>query len=108
MGFRWIISGHAPWSDTFMNRCYISHGLLYLLGVIFFRKSLLALSAAVIVASIFMFTAHLTGIDPQITNLVPVLKSYWLTIHVSDFNSILWILWSWCYFRIYDINYVYF
>ena len=30
-----------------------------------------------------MFTAHLTGIDPQITNLVPVLKSYWLTIHVS-------------------------
>jgi ABC-type transport system involved in cytochrome c biogenesis permease subunit len=34
-------------------------------------------------AGIFMFTAHLTGIDPQITNLVPVLKSYWLTIHVS-------------------------
>jgi ABC-type transport system involved in cytochrome c biogenesis permease subunit len=30
-----------------------------------------------------MFTAHLSGIDPQITNLVPVLKSYWLTIHVS-------------------------
>jgi ABC-type transport system involved in cytochrome c biogenesis permease subunit len=34
-------------------------------------------------AGIFMFTAHLSGIDPQITNLVPVLKSYWLTIHVS-------------------------
>ena len=30
-----------------------------------------------------MFTAHLTDVDPQITNLVPVLKSYWLTIHVS-------------------------
>jgi ABC-type transport system involved in cytochrome c biogenesis permease subunit len=30
-----------------------------------------------------MFTAHLSHIDPQITNLVPVLKSYWLTIHVS-------------------------
>jgi ABC-type transport system involved in cytochrome c biogenesis permease subunit len=34
-------------------------------------------------AGVFMFTAHLTGVDPQITNLVPVLKSYWLTIHVS-------------------------
>jgi len=34
-------------------------------------------------AGVFMFTAHLSGIDPQITNLVPVLKSYWLTIHVS-------------------------
>ena len=30
-----------------------------------------------------MFTAHLTDVDPQITTLVPVLKSYWLTIHVS-------------------------
>jgi ABC-type transport system involved in cytochrome c biogenesis permease subunit len=52
-------------------------------GVIFFRKSLMALSATVVMAGVFMFTAHLTGIDPQITNLVPVLKSYWLTIHVS-------------------------
>jgi cytochrome c-type biogenesis protein CcsB len=82
MGFRWIISGHAPWSDTYESLLYISWSAVFA-GVIFFRKSLLALSAAVIVASIFMFTAHLTGIDPQITNLVPVLKSYWLTIHVS-------------------------
>ena len=82
MGFRWIISGHAPWSDTYESLLYISWSAVFA-GVIFFRKSLLALSAAVIVAAIFMFTAHLTGIDPQITNLVPVLKSYWLTIHVS-------------------------
>ena len=82
MGFRWMISGHAPWSDTYESLLYISWSAVFA-GVIFFRKSLLALSAAVIVAGIFMFTAHLTGIDPQITNLVPVLKSYWLTIHVS-------------------------
>ncbi|QKF67057.1 cytochrome c biogenesis protein [Arcobacter venerupis] len=82
MGFRWFISGHAPWSDTYESLLYISWSAVFA-GVIFFRKSLLALSAAVIVAAIFMFTAHLTGIDPQITNLVPVLKSYWLTIHVS-------------------------
>ncbi|MGA1939234.1 cytochrome c biogenesis protein CcsA [Arcobacter sp. YIC-310] len=82
MGFRWIISGHAPWSDTYESLLYISWSAVFA-GVVFFRKSLLALSAAVIVAGIFMFTAHLTGIDPQITNLVPVLKSYWLTIHVS-------------------------
>ncbi|MAD41578.1 MAG: cytochrome C biogenesis protein [Arcobacter sp.] len=82
MGFRWIISGHAPWSDTYETLLYISWSAVFA-GIMFFRKSLLALSAAVIVAGIFMFTAHLTGIDPQITNLVPVLKSYWLTIHVS-------------------------
>ncbi len=66
-----------------MNHFFISLGQQYLSGVVFFRRSLLALSASVIVAAIFMFTAHLTNIDPQITNLVPVLKSYWLTIHVS-------------------------
>lgn len=82
MGFRWFISGHAPWSDTYESLLYISWSAVFA-GVIFFRKSLLALSASVIMAGIFMFTAHLTGIDPQITNLVPVLKSYWLTIHVS-------------------------
>jgi cytochrome c-type biogenesis protein CcsB len=27
--------------------------------------------------------AHLSFMDPEITNLVPVLKSYWLTLHVS-------------------------
>ncbi|MFY9075880.1 cytochrome c biogenesis protein CcsA [Malaciobacter mytili] len=82
MGFRWVVSGHAPWSNTYESLLYISWSAVFA-GVIFFRKSLLALSASVIVAGIFMFTAHLTNIDPQITNLVPVLKSYWLTIHVS-------------------------
>jgi cytochrome c-type biogenesis protein CcsB len=82
MGFRWVVSGHAPWSDTYESLLYISWSAIFA-GVLFFRNSLLALSAAVIVAGIFMFTANLTGIDPQITNLVPVLKSYWLTIHVS-------------------------
>jgi len=82
MGFRWVISGHAPWSDTYESLLYISWSAMFA-GLLFFRKSLLALSAAVIVAGIFMFTAHLSHINPQITDLVPVLKSYWLTIHVS-------------------------
>ncbi|MDZ7819681.1 MAG: cytochrome c biogenesis protein CcsA [Aliarcobacter sp.] len=82
MGYRWVLSGHAPWSNIYETLLYISWSGVFA-GVIFFRKSLLALSAAVIIAGIFMFTAHLTDVDPQITNLVPVLKSYWLTIHVS-------------------------
>ena len=82
MGHRWYVSGHAPWSDTYESLVYIAWSAAFA-GVFFFRKSLMALSAAVVMAGVFMFTAHLTGIDPQITNLVPVLKSYWLTIHVS-------------------------
>ena len=82
MGHRWYVSGHAPWSDTYESLVYIAWSAMFA-GVVFFRRSLMALAATVVMAGIFMFTAHLTGIDPQITNLVPVLKSYWLTIHVS-------------------------
>ncbi len=82
MGLRWYVSGHAPWSNTYESLLYIAWSGLFA-GVVFFRKNLLALAASVIVAAIFMFTAHLSHIDPQITTLVPVLKSYWLTVHVS-------------------------
>ncbi len=79
---RWYIAGHAPWSDAYESLLYISWSAMFA-GLIFFRKSLLVLAGTIIIAGIFMFTAHLSNINPQITNLVPVLKSYWLTIHVS-------------------------
>ncbi len=82
LGLRWYIAGHAPWSDAYESLLYISWSAM-LAGVLFFRRSLLVLAATVIIAGIFMFTAHLSNINPQITTLVPVLKSYWLTIHVS-------------------------
>jgi cytochrome c-type biogenesis protein CcsB len=34
-----------------------------------------------------LFVAHLSWMDPQITNLVPVLKSYWLVIHVATITA---------------------
>ncbi|MFC2587092.1 MAG: cytochrome c biogenesis protein CcsA [Campylobacter sp.] len=79
---RWYISGHAPWSDGYESMVYIGFSAA-LAGAIFFRKSLLTLSAASLLAGVFMLTAHMSFVNPQITNLVPVLKSYWLTIHVS-------------------------
>ncbi len=82
LGLRWYVSGHAPWSDAYESLLYISWSSL-LAGLIFFRRSSLVLAATVLIAGIFVFTAHLSNINPQITNLVPVLKSYWLTIHVS-------------------------
>lgn len=79
---RWYVSGHAPMSDTYESIVYIAWSAVFA-GVVFFRYSPFALSAAVIMTGMFMFAAHLSHIDPEITNLVPVLKSFWLTIHVS-------------------------
>ncbi len=82
LGVRWYISGHAPWSDSYESMVYIGWSAA-LAGVIFFRKSLLTLAAASLLAGVVMLVAHMSFVNPQITNLVPVLKSYWLTIHVS-------------------------
>jgi len=82
LALRWYISGHAPLSDTYESIVYIAWSCL-LFCMLFLRSSLFALSGSVMMAGIFMFVAHLGHIDPEITNLVPVLKSFWLSVHVS-------------------------
>ncbi len=82
MGLRWYVAGHAPWSDGYESMLYISWSMV-LAGLIFARQSVMALSLTSILAGVFLFVAHLSWMDPQITNLVPVLKSYWLMVHVS-------------------------
>jgi len=52
-------------------------------GLIFSRKSLGGLAATMIQSGIMLLVAMMSFLDPEITPLVPVLKSYWLTIHVS-------------------------
>ena len=104
---RWYISGHAPWSNgyeaiIFISWVGISAGLMFYFG--FGKPSLgdraalatmklvskgnssnaLIPAAGYMVAVIMMGFAHgASSLDPQITPLVPVLKSYWLIVHVA-------------------------
>ncbi len=82
LGLRWFISGHSPMSNGYESMIFISWVTL-LAGFIFSRKSVFALSATAVLAGMTLMVAHLSFMDPEITNLVPVLKSYWLTMHVS-------------------------
>jgi cytochrome c-type biogenesis protein CcsB len=111
---RWYISGHAPWSNgyeaiIFISWIGISAGLMFYFG--FGRSSSLQLpnrtlattlrfsgnknhSNALIPAAGFMVAVIMMGfahggsaLDPQITPLVPVLKSYWLIVHVAIITS---------------------
>lgn len=82
LGIRWYISGFAPITNTYETMIYIAFTSVFA-GIIFLRKSTIALAASFIMGGIFIFAAYLGEIDPEITNLVPVLKSYWLSIHVS-------------------------
>jgi cytochrome c-type biogenesis protein CcsB len=82
LAIRWYIGGHAPMSNGYESMIFISWVTL-LVGFVFSRKSAFALPATAILASMTLMVAHLSFMDPEITNLVPVLKSYWLTLHVS-------------------------
>ncbi|MGS0747200.1 cytochrome c biogenesis protein CcsA [Halpernia sp. GG3] len=108
---RWYISGHAPWSNGYEAIIFISWvgitvGLVFYFGL--GRPNLKEISAAnsaklvtttnvsnalipaagFLVAVIMMGFAHGgSALDPQITPLVPVLKSYWLIIHVAIITS---------------------
>ena len=82
LGLRWYVSGRAPWSNGYESMIYIAWTST-LAGILFTRKSFGGLAATMVLAATILFVSTLSFLDPEITPLVPVLKSYWLTIHVS-------------------------
>ncbi len=79
LGLRWYVAGHAPWSNAYESIVFIGASAA-LAGLIFMKKSFAPLAGS-LMAGAFLFIAHLSWLDPQITTLVPVLKSYWLIFH---------------------------
>jgi len=82
LGLRWYVAGHSPISNGYESMIFISW-ITLMAGFIFGRKSAFTLSATGVLASMTLMVAHLSFMDPEITNLIPVLQSYWLTLHVS-------------------------
>lgn len=88
LGVRWYLSGHAPWSNGYEAIIFIS-GIGVLSGLLLYRnRNAFIPAAGALVAMIMMGFAHGGSmLDPQITPLEPVLKSYWLMVHVGIITS---------------------
>ena len=82
MGMRWYVAGHAPWSNAYESIVFISASTI-MAGLFFARKSPFTLGATAFLGGVTLAVAHMSFVNPEITNLVPVLKSYWLMIHVA-------------------------
>ena len=82
LALRWYISGHAPWSNGYESMIYISWATVFS-GFIFSKQSPMTMASTAILTGLILMVAHLNWMDPQVTNLVPVLNSYWLSIHVA-------------------------
>ena len=79
---RWYISGHAPMSNGYESMIFVAWTTL-LAGLIFVKRSGFVMALTSILAALALMVAGMSSMNPEITNLVPVLKSPWLAIHVA-------------------------
>jgi cytochrome c-type biogenesis protein CcsB len=82
MGMRWKIAGTGPWSNSYETMIFLAWSMVCV-GFLFFRRSPLTLALGTIFAGVILFVAGLNWLNPQISPLVPVLKSPWLMWHVA-------------------------
>lgn len=79
---RAMITGYAPWSSGYEAIVFI--GLVTMFAGFFtYRKYPVVTAGAAILAFLMLFVADMNLLDPEITPMQPVLKSYWLMIHVA-------------------------
>jgi len=83
---RWYISGHAPWSNGYESMIFVGWAAS-LSGLVFANRSPITLAITSLLSAIALSVAGMSWMNPEITNLVPVLKSYWLVIHVAVITS---------------------
>ena len=82
IALRGYISGHVPWSNAYETMVLLSWTSVFG-GLLFARRSFTAFALSVLLGGITLFVSGLNWMDPEITPLVPVLKSPWLMMHVA-------------------------
>ncbi|MDE6158975.1 MAG: cytochrome c biogenesis protein CcsA [Bacteroidaceae bacterium] len=82
MGLRWYLAGYAPWSNSYETMVYVGWVTVFS-GLCFARRNRIALALGTLFGGVILFVSELNWMDPQISQLVPVLKSPWLMYHVA-------------------------
>lgn len=75
---RWYIAGRLPLSNGYETMLFVA--ICLVMGTFFIRS---ATCVPTLCAGFVLLVAHLGEINPHITQLMPVLHSPWLSIHVS-------------------------
>ena len=83
---RWYISGRAPMGNGYESMLIVSWASI-LGGLFFARKSPITLAISTIMSAATLLVAHINSMNPEITALVPVLNSYWLSSHVASITA---------------------
>ena len=79
---RWVISGHAPMSNGFETMQFMAWATV-VITLLVSRRSRLVLPFGILTAGLALMVASFGESNPQITQLMPVLVSPLLSIHVA-------------------------
>ena len=79
---RWIVSGHVPMSNGFETMQFMAWSTI-IITLLLSRKSMLVMPFGVLTAGLALMVASFGESNPQITQLMPVLVSPLLSIHVA-------------------------
>ncbi len=82
LALRWIISGHVPMSNGFETMQFMAWATVAI-TLLTARKSMLVLPFGILTAGLSLMVASFGESNPQITQLMPVLVSPLLSIHVA-------------------------
>lgn len=79
---RWYVSGRVPLSNGFETMMFAALAI-QIIALVLRRRVPIAVAFGFLLTGFLLLVAHLGYMNPQITNLMPVLNSPWLSSHVS-------------------------
>ncbi|MCQ2207051.1 MAG: cytochrome c biogenesis protein CcsA [Paludibacteraceae bacterium] len=81
-GLRWYISGRIPLNNGFETMQFLALCIM-LIALLLCKRYRFVLAFGFLLSGFTLLVAHLGQMNPQITPLMPVLNSPWLSTHVS-------------------------
>ena len=81
LGLRWFISGHLPLSNGYETMQFMSWAVL-VITILMHKKFNIIMQYGPLLSSFALLVAMITDSNPQITQLMPVLQSPLLSVHV--------------------------
>mgnify|MGYP002623840695 CR=1 FL=1 len=82
LALRWVVSGHVPMSNGFETMQFMAWATV-LITLLLARRSAMVQPFGILIAGLALMVASFGESNPQITQLMPVLTSPLLSIHVA-------------------------
>lgn len=82
LSLRWIISGHIPMSNGYETMLIVAW-FVQIISLLTYRKARIVLVFGFMLSGFFLLVSHISQMDPAIGQMMPVLNSPLLSVHVS-------------------------